>query len=526
MNPSPYVLHRRLPKLLAAFCVPWLLLSLPGTLTSGDWRLMTLPVEALLLAGVLMALPLAARGWLVWPVALVAAVAGGLQILDQGFIYFLGRPLNPVLDAGLVPRLWELMQGALGLAITALVAALLVAGLAALLLALHWSVAVFANTRAPLAGMVVAVLAAVAWQAGGPVTAHTSPTVRAIAERGVEMIGERRAFEAELAQDGFVARLPEQPLARLEGHDVLVVFIESYGRQAIDQARYFDTVEPALEQLQDSVESRGFAMKSGWSEAPIIGGQSWLAHATLLSGLWIDNQIRYQVLAQAEPAMLSHVFAEAGWHNALVMPAITRAWPEKTFMGFEEHLFADDLGYTGKPYNWVTMPDQYTLYAFEERTRTPEAPPLFATLALISSHAPWTPIPPVIEDWSEIGDGAIFSQWADDGDPPEVLWLDPERVRQQYTLSIDYVLRTLAGYVEEMRERPFLMIALGDHEAGAIVAGADAPRDVPVHLIASERELLEPFADWEYRQGAFPDAEGRVPPMDRFRDFLVEQYSR
>lgn len=515
----------RMAKFILGFCVLWLLFSLPGTLTSGDWRLMTLPLEALLLAGVLLALPLRAHGWLVWLLALAVALAGLFQILDQGMGYFLGRSFNPVLDVALVPRLLELLRGTLGLPLTALAAVTSLAVLGGLVLSVRWALGVFAGARAPRAGLAVALLALGAWQANAPVTAHTTPTIVAVTERGVAMIGERRAFQAQLAAAEEARTLPAQPLQRLKGHDVILVFIESYGRQAIEQPRYREVVAPALDRLEQAVSARGFAMASGWSKSPTMGGQSWLSHATFLSGLWIDNQIRYRALADAQPRMLSHAFAEAGWRNTLVMPAITRAWPEKDFMGFDEHWFSGDLGYAGEPYNWVTMPDQYTLHAFEERTRTADAPPLFATLALISSHAPWTPIPPVIEDWSRIGDGAIFSQWANEGDPPEVLWLDPERVREQYALSIDYVLRTLAAYVGEMRERPFLMIATGDHEAGTIVAGADAPRDVPVHVIASDPALLAPFAAWEYRSGARPEPGGAVTPMDRFRGFIVEHFS-
>ena len=49
---------------------------------------------------------------------------------------------------------------------------------------------------------------------------------------------------------------------------------------------------------------------------------------------------------------------------------------------------ADDLGYRGQPFNWVTMPDQFTLTAFErlEQSR-PARAPLVAQIALVSSHA-------------------------------------------------------------------------------------------------------------------------------------------
>ena len=45
------------------------------------------------------------------------------------------------------------------------------------------------------------------------------------------------------------------------------------------------------------------------------------------------------------------------------MPAITLAWPEAGYFGYDRVLAAHDLGYRGLPFNWVTMPDQFTLAA-------------------------------------------------------------------------------------------------------------------------------------------------------------------
>ena len=85
------------------------------------------------------------------------------------------------------------------------------------------------------------------------------------------------------------------------------------------------------------------------------------------------------------------------------MPAITLAWPEARYFGYDRVLAAADLGYRGQPFNWVTMPDQFTLAAFERQVLDPAPrPPVFAEIALISSHAPWTPIPPLLP-WDALG---------------------------------------------------------------------------------------------------------------------------
>jgi hypothetical protein len=46
--------------------------------------------------------------------------------------------------------------------------------------------------------------------------------------------------------------------------------------------------------------------------SPTFGGISWLAHSTLQSGLWIDNQQRYNQLVASNRFTLSDAFKQAG----------------------------------------------------------------------------------------------------------------------------------------------------------------------------------------------------------------------
>ena len=177
----------------------------------------------------------------------------------------------------------------------------------------------------------------------------------------------------------------------------------------------------------------------------------------------------------SERLTLTKAFARAGQRTVAVKPAITLPWPEGERLGYARIYAAADLGYAGLPYNWVTMPDQYTLRALERRERGPARErPLFAEVSLISSHAPWTPIAAVLDDWDAIGDGAVFSRWADEGDPPEVVWRDPERVRHQYTLALDYVLGVLGSYAARFVDERTLLILVGDHQPAPLITGEGA----------------------------------------------------
>jgi hypothetical protein len=211
------------------------------------------------------------------------------------------------------------------------------------------------------------------------------------------------------------------------------------------------------------------------------------------------------------------------------MPAITLAWPEASWFGYDRILAAADLGYRGKPFNWVTMPDQFTLRSFERQILDLwPRPPVFAVAALISSHAPWTPIPPVLP-WDAVDDGTAFDRYTTAGDPPEVLWRDDDRVREQYRLSLDYVLRTVGEFATRRAtrgsRRPTLLIVLGDHQPAPFVSGDGTGRDAPVHVIGPP-DLLARLDAWDWTRGLVPAPGAPVWPMSAFRDRFLAAFGR
>ena len=143
---------------------------------------------------------------------------------------------------------------------------------------------------------------------------------------------------------------------------------------------------------------------------------------------------------------------------------------------------------------------------------------------MVSSHAPWTPILPLL-DWDAVGDGTVFEPHRLDGYPPEELWWDVEVLREGYAQSLGYSLDAMSGFAERHVDGRTLLIVSGDHQAAPWVTGASGP-DVPVHVIASDPALLEPFLAWGFRAGAFPDPQGTAPRMDEFREWFVRAFSK
>ncbi|MET4698656.1 hypothetical protein ABIE65_001678 [Constrictibacter sp. MBR-5] len=467
---------------------------------------------------------------------LLAAATGAavaLKLADMAAHAALGRPFDPVLDLHLAAAGWDLLVGAIGMGRALLAAAAVAAVLAGAVAATHRALGVLARAlpapsaggshRVAWAGAAALLLAGAALRppvdgasAGGLVYDRTGGAIAGLADL--------RSLRDEAVSDAFADVADGRLLSGLAGRDVLLVFVESYGRSAIEDPRYTATVGPALDAFETAVAARGLAIRSGWLTAPMVGGQSWLAHGSVLSGLWIDSQQRYDSLVAGEPRSLVRDFGRAGWRTVAAMPAITAPWPEGSRFGFDRIYVADDFGYRGAPFNWVTMPDQFTLAAFDRlELAAADRPPVMATMALISSHAPWTPVAPLL-DWASVGDGTVFTPHAAVGDPPEVVWRDPERVRHQYALAVAYSLRTLAAYVEAYGRDEMVLILLGDHQPAPLITGAGASRDVPVHIVAAASVAEAAAGPWDWVPAARP---GDVRPrrMDAFRERLLRAFT-
>ncbi len=476
--------------------------------------------------------------------AAITLVLAVFSLTDLGVRMVLGRPFAPLLDFGIYANVVDLQNGSFKGASGWLLTALQVVMAATIYLLSLAAVRVLQRiTSGHRHGRWVrlATAALVLGYAGGKllpegliasgldrmIHARASTNVAMQIDRSRRMLTALERFEKVVAVDRFPDLSPERLLADLADVDVLLVFFESYGRSVLEQDRFLRYSQPPLDGFEAALERRGLVAASGYLTSPIMGGQSWLAHGTLESGLWLPHQSYYNALMATDRLTLTKAFARRGHRTVAMKPAIVMPWPEGERLGFDRIYAAADMGYAGLPYNWVTMPDQYTMAAFERFERVQDRDrPIFAEFSLISSHAPWTHIPPVVEDWSSIGDGALFSEWAGIGDPPHVVWADPDRVRAQYGKSVRYVLDMLAAYAERHVDDRTLMIVVGDHQPAPLVTGEGVTRDVPLHVVTGNPALLQPFLNWGLVPGMHPDETGEVPGMDAFRDWFLAAFSR
>lgn len=510
--------------LLILFVLNALLLGL-AWLQRGSLGPAWLALEALWLIA---ALALAGAAWRRRLAALLALALTLLVLLagaDRLARLSLGRAFNPLLDFGLADSAYHLMAQNLG-GFPAL--AIMFASLAALALLAYLLFQLLRRVRGPhlaprwriLLGLalLLPLLPGVPGVPNGTPRLAT-PALELIASHWRQVHQTRAAladFRQRLAQGDMLAT---HALPGLAGRDVTLGFIESYGVSAIFDPRYASRIRPRLMDMQRRLRDAGLYIATGRLTSPVQGGQSWLAHVTLLSGLWLPSQRHYELLlAQRYPTLIDD-FQATGHHALAVMPAITAPWPEGERLGYDTILAAKNIDYAGPALNWVTMPDQFT-WRYFERFRQRFEGPLFSELALISSHAPWTPILPVLDAWDDLGDGTIFQRWKDRGIAPEVLWQEPQRVREHYARALGYALATVTGYAERYLDDGSLLIVLGDHQPAPLMTGPEASRDVPIHVISADPRLIAPFIDAGFLPGALPPATSATRRLDDFRPLL------
>jgi hypothetical protein len=315
-------------------------------------------------------------------------------------------------------------------------------------------------------------------------------------------------------------------LTRLRGKDVLFVFVESYGRSAVQGSSFSPGIDAVLDEGTSRLREHGFGARSAFLTSPTFGAISWLAHATLQSGLWVDSQQRYDVLMTSERDTLSSLFGRAGWRTVSDSPANTHDWPQGAFYGFDQFYDSRNVGYRGPRFGYPTMPDQYTLDAFHRLELAPrDRAPVMAEIDLISSHAPWSRTPRMV-DQADIGDGSVYDGMPEQLPSKTTIWQSPERVRAAYGEAIQYSLRSLVSFVEHHGDDDLVLVLLGDHQPANIVSGQDADHDVPVTVVSRDRSVLATFERWGWQAGMDPSADAPVSRMDTFRDRFVAAFSR
>lgn len=299
--------------------------------------------------------------------------------------------------------------------------------------------------------------------------------------------------------------------------DVHLLVAESYGHTLFTNPVHKKNIAPVFEELSQKLDDLGWTVRSGFLDSPAFGGRSWLADATLITGLrMVNQQIFNNHIYSAQPN-LSGQMGAAGYHTVYAAPG-TRQTPEdwKAYYGYDEYLIEGDFGWMGPFISFGRMSDQYLL-DFIGRRYSDSVSPVFLTALLVSSHVPFVQIPEYIDDWEDIGDGSIYKsghirQFRNN-------WLGGSEYPEGYVYSINYVLRSILGYIERYVDDEALVVIVGDHQPRTPISENTATSGVPLHFLSRSKALDTLDGDF-FSQGFIPQDDLPLQAMEDFPRIL------
>lgn len=438
-----------------------------------------------------------------------------------------GRDVNLYWDLKLMPNVSAMFASVASVALVAAVAAGVVLVPWLLSFPIRWAFRRVADATAlprargamtAVAG-VVAVLAVL--ELTGREAAVTPPVSLAYASEAAELLYEATGMAGDALP---AAPVIDANLAHVQGADVLLIFLEAYGVVAWEKPELVRDLAGSRQALSRSVVDTGRQVVSAMVESTTFGGESWLAHLSLLSGTPVRTpDLNARLMRQRDRDTMVKVFGRRGFRTVAVMPGLQLNWPEGAFYGFERIYGTKELDYKGPPFSWWDLTDQFTLARLDElELAGTERQPVFAFFPTISTHAPFTPAPPYQPDWRRVLTPTPYDQAAlDDAWSRQPDWTN---LTPSYAEALNYSHTVIGGYLRHRADRDLVVVLIGDHQPAAFVSGEGAAWDVPVHVIASRPAVLAGLRAHGFRDGLAPDR-AVIATMDGLLPKLLDAFS-
>lgn len=523
---------------LTAFPFPW-----EDTTRSAAWLRVNPDLVVVLAFATLIALAYGYRAWLGHLAALALLFVPLYRFGDTIMPVYYGRPFQPWFDVDLIPGLIHLLTHELAPALQAAITFGAILALVLVYAATYRATAAVLRLGARpgwgyglLIGAQLLVIAAwagrqIAPAAADPVLARgtfarAAGEIAQVFTSGSWRTAERFAARAREA-DAALAACPTD-LAGLAGVDVYVMFIESYGRSIWRDPALAPVIGARMQKLAARAAERGLAAATAFTTPSVSGGGSAYAHAEFLAGFPVENGRIFDLLIASERPSLPRLLRAAGRRTVSVHPAMVAPWPAgRAFYAFDAELFQPELGYAGAAYGWGRMPDQFALARLLTREVQTAKQPLFVHYVSVTSHAPFSLVPPYVDNWSRAATSEAFVgapahdhgiHWSNYTTHPQL----PEA----YLETIHYSLETMLGFAAEL-ERPSLVLILGDHQPPVKqLQACDPSFDVPLHAVTNRPALLAPFHAAGALPGLTPHASQEAFPAREFLYRFLQGYSR
>jgi hypothetical protein len=326
-----------------------------------------------------------------------------------------------------------------------------------------------------------------------------------------------------------IGRSPYRGYAKLSLRrrpDVYLLFVESYGRVISEHPYVRRGYEERIRSMQQTLSEAGWHAVSAFSQAPIMGGRSWLAEGSVLMG----SRVAYEALFRHLVSQIDRVpnlvsfLAGHGYQTLLLAPADRKrsGVEEVNYYHHQRGIRFDDLHYRGPHVGWGIVPDQYSLCYAEEHVLRRAPHPVFLEMHMVTSHAPWEDVPALVPDYHVLNQ--LPGDRYDDVDARETMrrlrrYTHWERrfayigalratVARGYQATILYDLGVIERFLLGL-PGDALVIVIGDHQP-PFLAVETRSFDTPVHVLARDPALLEELAVHGFTDGLWLGPESRT----------------
>jgi CDP-alcohol phosphatidyltransferase len=509
--------------------------------------LLRLPIEGFVFIALTAVVGPRTRRWLVWVLGPLLGLVFIVKLLNIGFFAAFDKPFDPYEDLKYIGFASETVKASLGqttgILILVLVGAILIGVPVLMAFSVRRVTRIAAEHRVltlrAAAGLGVAWVVCLAFGAqfvpATPIASAGAASLLVSQVKAVRAdVDDHAIFARQISHDQFASTPASKLLSGLRGKDVLLLFVESYGKVAVQGTSISPAVDSVLAAGDKRLAAAGFSARSAWMTSPTFGGISWLAHSTFQTGLWVNTPQRYEQLLESQRFTLTQAFDRGGWRTVDDVPSDTRVWaPGKTFYHFDQLYNRKDVGYRGPRFAFASMPDQYVMSALQRLELSKRhRRPVFAEVDLVSSHEPWTRIPRMVP-WHQVGNGSIFNQNTLDagvgglhvnGLSSYVDINGSPVVRAAYGKSVQYTMNALSSYVQHYGNKNTVLIVLGDHQPWTVVSGAEPSHEVPISIIARDPAVLKRISGWGWTDGLEPSPHAPVWPMSAFRNRFLSAF--
>ncbi|MGV3621467.1 MAG: acyltransferase family protein [Archangium sp.] len=306
------------------------------------------------------------------------------------------------------------------------------------------------------------------------------------------------------------ARLSRRP-------NVYLVMLEAYGQRLVSDPSMKEPFCEIARRADAKLSAAGYRSRSGRSAAPVFGGRSWLSIATVLTGVHIDQPAEFALLmpiASKVPSFFDY-FRQQGYVTYAAHPGNRDRLATARQDAYAADVYIDgpEFRYSGTPYGWVRIPDQFALGHYRAKLATEERP-FFAFYMSVSTHHPWLKVP-YAASWE-----ALQQTNAVDVPDSPIEGSDqiPAGTARDYFDAVAYQWRVLADFITSEAEEDAVFILVGDHQpllerrgddaetvdADATSAAATQSSNALLHVITRDDALLARFP--ELTEGLFVDA--------------------